>query len=113
MWTRWAILFVGLVGAVMMTSACSGDGSIPDGRFACGINGGSCEIGTQLCLVTDECSTCVPVPSSCSPADCGCIESAADVAPTLEACLETSRCEAFDDGTEITCSAEPPPFICG
>jgi hypothetical protein len=100
--------------AMLLVALCGGcEEGIPEGHFPCGNHGGSCEIGTELCVVTTDhgCSTCIPAASSCNASEeCGCIES---VEPSYwdGVCADAPQCEASGEGFLVRCAADN--WACG
>lgn len=103
-----------LMSAMLLAGLCGGcEEGIPEGQFPCGRHGGSCEIGTELCVVEnpDGCSTCVPLEPTCSADDgCGCIE-AVDSSFWDGVCADAPQCEASGEGLLVRCT--PDSWNCG
>lgn len=89
---------------------------IPEGRFSCGMFGGSCEQGTEICIVElrdgqDRCSSCIVLDDPCEEGDgCDCI---ADLDATAWEfpCADEPVCEANGDGLTVRCVADS--WACG
>jgi hypothetical protein len=78
-----------------------------DGRFPCGVNGGSCDAATEVCVVggPDMCSACVPRPPACdADASCGCLPPGTDPVWGSYVCEDAGVCSEADDGLVLTCS---------
>ncbi len=101
-----------LVAAITFSAAACDDDD--DGTFPCGSHGGRCELDTEVCVLDDECASCVAVPSSCDdPTDCGCIGEADFSDDPEVACPvpEGRTCNRTSEGATLSCSAED--FGCG
>lgn len=75
-------------------------------RFPCGDNGGSCEVGAEVCMVSSEdgCSTCVALEQSCDASDdCSCL---GDIASWPMSCADAPTCEPSEDGLVVRCAPD-------
>lgn len=80
----------------------------PPLTFPCGENGGTCKVGTELCVVETEdmCSACVPLQAPCRAADgCDCIDSE-DFTAWDTPCADAPVCEQSGDGLLVRCTAD-------
>lgn len=90
-----------LAAAMIVVTGC-GD---PD-SFSCGTNGGTCLFESELCLLNNGCSTCVPLPVTCdTELVCGCA-SAAEMAGWSTPCTNVLSCEDSDVGMTLDCPSQ-------
>ena len=95
---------------ICLLLSCAED-ELPEDHFPCGVNGGSCEIGSEVCVVVDGCSACEPAPTGCE--GCDCIETASDVEPVVESCYANGSCSVDGGGVSLTCEVSEPMLGCG
>lgn len=98
-----------LIGALQLLVAAAGTGCSSD-TFACGDNGGECDLDTEVCVVAGGCSTCIPAPADCNA--CGCLGPANDETFGDNRCVDQGHCSEEDDGVSVTC-AEADGWGCG
>jgi hypothetical protein len=99
---RMRILVCSALLALLM--ACDDDA--PDDRFPCGGSGGSCERGTEVCIIggSDMCSTCVAAPESyTSNPTCDSLPPATDPDFGEFRCVDPGVCEDVEGGSIVTC----------
>ena len=93
---------------LMLTLAACGEGDLRQpGTFPCGIHGGTCQTGVEVCVVGDgECSTCVPLEKACTASDgCGCLDDV-DFSSGDFPCADAPMCMPSGDGLAIGCAAD-------
>jgi len=75
--------------------------------FPCGIHGGRCQIGVEVCVLGDGvCSACRPLETHCAAADgCGCLDGV-DFSSGDHPCADAPVCEPSGGGLMVTCAAE-------
>ena len=107
---------MGLVTAILGLTipGCESADALPDGYFPCGDNGGSCELGVEVCAVVGGCSTCIAAPAACeADAICGCLDDAVDADPVLASCHELGMCTVDEGGVSVSCEMSDPEIGCG
>lgn len=104
-------LFASLcLSSVIAVMGCDDTGS-DEGTFPCGQHGGRCETGAELCVVADDCSSCVPLEAPCAAADgCDCIDGVDHTAWDTP-CADAPACEPSGDGLLVRCA--PDGWGCG
>lgn len=86
-------------------------GCDPAGSFPCG--SGTCDIATQICMIGDGCSTCLPRPAACDASlTCGCLPPASDPSWAANKCDDEGACAEVEGGLVLTCNV-PHEWGCG
>ncbi len=75
--------------------------------FPCGLQGGRCLTGIEVCIVGDgECAACVPLEVPCAADDgCGCLDEV-DFSTGDYPCADAPMCMPSGDGLAISCAAD-------
>lgn len=103
------LLLLSLAAPLLLACASDDDPT----TFACGDQGGRCDLETEICIVGDGCSTCAPRPATCDEtSSCECLPPASDPVWDDRRCADKGTCEPVDGGLVLTCE-EPVGWGCG
>jgi hypothetical protein len=92
------------------TRADEGTGAM--GTFPCG--NGACELGTEICVIEEVCSTCLALPEACdATSSCGCLDGV-DITMLPESpCAEAGVCAEQSGGGLVVSCPDNPEAGCG
>jgi len=102
---------IAFLAAVACASGCASDSR---DRFSCGKHGGTCALGTEICVVAgaDACSTCVAAPPAYTAnPSCDSVPAATDEMFGNSRCVDDGVCGEVEGGAVVTCAEAT--WFCG